>query len=93
MSKFEMIEMLNEEMIDFRNYTVKLMLFLIMDSEEEPKRYSLQKIMDATGLPSGTLQKGIVELENAQFIRKQYVGVGKKLKNAPLFILFPTIVG
>jgi len=88
-SKMDMVEKLTENMATLKNHTVKLMLFLIVDNHGKPQRYTIRQFMDATKLPSESVQKAIRELEARNLIRKKYVGQGSRKKFAPEFILFP----
>lgn len=73
---------------ELKNYTFKLLFVLVMNNNERNnERYTLKELMMLTGLPSSTLQKGIKELEEKNILRRNFVGVGSKVKNAPEFIL------
>ena len=83
-----MNNMLFDYMKELKNYTFKLLFFLIYNNNEtNNQRYTLQSLMVLTGLPSSTLQKGIKELEEKNILHRNFVGVGSKVKNAPEFIL------
>lgn len=88
MTRLQKVKELTNVMVNLKNYSVKLMLFLIMDSDI-PKRYTVKSLMGMTGLPSGIVQKAIKELEENDLLFRKYVGEGKSLKYAPEFIIFP----
>ncbi len=77
-------EILMNEMNKMKNYTFKLLVFFMLNDN---KRFTLKMLMNATGLPSSTLQKGISELEIKNLLHREYVGEGSQLKVAPIFNL------
>lgn len=87
MNKIDKLVIAQQYLPDLKNYSLKLLVHLIMHDEIEGRRYTQQILKDETGLASNSIQKGIKELEDKGLLKREYVGKGSRIKNCPKFKL------